>query len=450
MSNDILNSKDTEISILGSVLYQPEMFSRVYSGVKSEDFYYPVHRTVFDVMAKLYANKLDINVKTVWNELYKSGYTGVTESELSDFMDYRVPVEAALSFASQVSEFSGYRLLQKEIEGISPAIKTRSKDLMDLASELSNLAKRIASKGVSSEFKTGDALLEAYLEMIRRPRSDKQLTGVEKIDKELYDFDAKEITLIAARPGTGKTALMLQSVRKNLELGSKVGFLSMEMDNSKLTARLISGLAGINGKILRNMSEDEQLSDANILGALKWIHEMPLFIDDAGPFNSHTVPQKIRKMVYEHGCNLIYVDYIGLIQAAGGLVSANRNDQLSHISGSLKGLASELDIPIVAAAQLNRESTKTVTGRPTLANLRDSGALEQDASLVIFLYPDVEKMMMGGLTQEDAEEYIEGQDRLNIKLEIAKQRNGSNFVENIIFDKPYGRFYLPSDLHRSY
>lgn len=450
MADNIINSKESEMSILGTILYQPDTFTRIYGVLKPEDFYFPAHRYTYEIMTYLHKSNMDINIKTVWNEMYKKGYTGLDESEIEGFLDYRASLDVALSFATQVSEFSGYRILQSEIDSLVPLVKNRDKSLTEFVAELSNVMRRVHSKGVNQTFKGGAALVDAYLEWLNRPKNNNTLTGIDKIDKHIEDFESKEITIISARPGMGKTAMMLQSARKNLEKGRRVGFLSMEMDASKLLNRLISAKVSLDSTILKDMTPDEIANDANIVEALRFFGEAPLLIDDIGPFNSDTVPQKIRKMVYEYGCEVVYVDYIGLIQATPSLSKVNRNEQLTYISGGLKGLASELDIPIVVAAQLNRESTKSITGRPTLAHLRDSGAIEQDASLVIFLYPDVEKMLMGGLSEGDVDEYMEGQDRVSVKFEVAKQRNGPIFTENLFFEKVYGQFLAPEELHRSY
>lgn len=787
MAEGIINSKESEMSILGTILYQPDTFPRIYGVLKPEDFYFPAHRYTYELMTNLHKFNLDINIKTVWNEMYKKGYTGLSESDLEDFLDYRVSLDVALSFASQVSEFSGYRILQSELDTLTPLVKSREKSLTEFVAEMSNIMRRVHSKGVNQTFKGGTALVDAYLEWLARPKNTNTLTGIPKIDKHIEDFDSKEITVIAARPGMGKalpldagvltpsgwvknrdvsvgslvigsdgmeyrvlgvypqgrremysvefsdgtsvvcdlehlwetstrserrygvpsvkttgeimssirinkdrrlnhsvklvkpvrfpekevlvdpyllglylgdgnyqqnvrvysadseiiealegsgysgtvfedrnlkgfrfstefsskldalgltnlksyekfipheylynsiqvresllqglldtdgyvekttieysttserlalgvqelvrglggtatinsrmgyytlgnekrhtrinyrvtisfpdngvtpfrlqrklnkfsyvkrfshkfivnvvklfdstemqclavsapdnlfvtdgytlthnTAMMLQSARKNLEKGRSVGFLSMEMDASKLLNRLISSQVSLDSTILKDMTPEQIASDAKLVEALRFFSEVPMLIDDTGPFTSDTVPQKIRKMVYEHGCEIIYVDYIGLVQASPSLAKVNRQEQLTHISGNLKGLASELDIPIVVASQLNRESTKSITGRPTLAHLRDSGAIEQDASLVIFLYPDVEKMLMGGLSEGEVDEYMEGQDRVSVKFEVAKQRNGPIFVENLFFEKVYGQFLAPEELHRSY
>lgn len=450
MDETIINSKETEMSVLGSILYEPSMFSRVHSIAKPEDFFYPAYRYVFGVMFKLSSDRLDINVKTVWNELYKRGYSDITEKDLYDLLDYRVSTDVALSFASQVAEFSGYRILQSEVSSLLPSIKDRERPLLDYAAEFSNLSKRISGKGVRQNFTTGIALAESYFEMLDLERTNLLLTGINQIDDKLIDLSPKELTIITARPGVGKTAMMLQSVRKNLELGLKVGFLSMEMDKAKLFNRLVSSHAEVDSMAIRKLKSEALSRDSKLVSAVRWFTDVGLVIDDSAPFTSDTVPQKIRTAVYEYGCDIIYVDYIGLIEASGYLKQVNRNSQLEAISRSLKNIATELNIPIVIAAQLNRESTKTVTGRPLMSHLRDSGALEQDASIIIMLYPDMERMLMGGMAPGDIDNFMENQMSLNVKFEVAKQRNGGTFVADLVFEKPIGKFSQLSEINRTY
>lgn len=437
---EIINSKETELSILGSIMYSPAMFPRIYGVVKPEDFYFPLHRTLYTIMYQLHTANMDINVVAVWNEVKKRGIEDITENELYEFLDYRVNVDVAQTFASQVSEFAGYRTLQHELSNLMPEVKERSRPLSTFISMITDLGKRLSTKGSKTRIRTGKDLIDSWLKMLQKGRGDIRMTGIERIDKHLIDLAPKEITLIAARPGVGKTAMLLQSARLNLEAGKRVGYLSMEMPEASLVHRMTSAISRIDGTVIRNMDFDEVINDKAIIDAAKKVEAFNWYVVDTGPFTNVTVSQIIRSMVYEENCDIVYVDYLQLIGAEGGLQSAKRNDQLTAISRELKNLAMELDIPIVAAAQLNRESTKTVTGRPTIAQLRDSGALEQDASIIAFLYADLEQMIAGGLTEADVDAFLDSQDNVAVKFEIAKQRNGKTFVEDLIFHKPIGTF----------
>lgn len=446
----VINSRDSEISIIGSLLFDPSVFPKVYGMVKPEDFYNPTARYIYRAIIDLSNEKLDINIQTLLNHLHKRNYDGVTESEIREYLDYRVPADSVIAFATQVSEFSGYRILDMELEKLRNSVKDRDQSLGEFVTQLNTLTRRINEKGVKQELVTGADLVKNYIEMLGKDRSLLSLTGLSAIDERLVDFDAKELTYIAARPGTGKTAMMLQSARVNLEAGRRVGFISMEMDSSKILNRLISAKAMVDGTNMLHMSVDEFRADRRLMAALDWYKSVPLFIDDKGPYTNITIPQKIRKMVYEHGCEVVYVDYIGLVNASGSLVSAPRNLQLTQISADLKGLASELNIPIAAASQLNREVTKRTTGKPTLADLRDSGSLEQDASIVLFIYLDMNKFISTGLNDGDVDDYLRENEELYLKVAVEKHRNGPVFTESVVLEKPFGKFTSVSEYNKTY
>lgn len=288
-----------------------------------------------------------------------------------------------------------------------------------------------------------------------KPRNrlpDKYITGVVKTGRqvEMQCIMIDSPTHLYVTDGynvTHNTAALLQSVRINLEHGKRVGFLSMEMSRTKVLNRLLAATLRVSGTDLLRMSPEVFNSDPTRPEALDKLVSAPLIIDDTGPFTSDTVPKKIRQLVYNHGCDVVYVDYIGLIGAAGELMKAQRNMQLTQISSDLKSLATELDIPICAAAQLNRDVTRRMSGKPTIADLRDSGSLEQDASLVILLYEDTEKLLNNPMTRGSD---THREEDVYLTVDVAKQRNGSVFTEQVIFRKRFGIFESVREAHSTY
>lgn len=436
-TTELLNSRETEMSVLGTILYDSSLFSRASTSLGKDDFYYPEHSRVYSAMEALHTDNLDINVKSVWNYLYSKSYNGITETEIRDMLDYRVDGEAFQAFTAQLAEFSGHRILASGLRKIQAELEKKTGTLDSYSSSLATLIRQVNAKDVRAEFATGEDMGLSFIEMLSRERNELAYTGIPTIDDRLVDFDGKEISYIAGRPGGGKTTMMLQSARVNLEKGARVGFLSMEMSVAKLANRLISSRARFNGEDMLKMTQAEFMSNDDLLAAYHWLKSVPLFMDDFGPFTKTSVSQKIRKMVYEHGVDVVYVDYIGLIQTEGG---ANRNEQLSEMSRELKGLSSELDIPLVIASQLSRDVVKRGGGRPNLADLRDSGSLEQDASIVAFLYPDTAAISLDG--GQDIDAFIKDEPTIPVKFEIAKQRNGPVFTRDLVFLKTVGRFEL--------
>lgn len=443
--NDLKNSREAEVSVLGTLMVEPKGFPRVIAVIKPLDFFYTDTKKVFMGMHTLFNKGIEINYQTVLNLFKSENYTGISENDLRDFLDYRVSIETALSFSVQIAEFSGWRALKLGVESIGKEVEKSSITLTDAAQKLKTLSTTINSKGTKDDIVYGPSVVDEYMTMLNRPKDLYKFSGIRLIDEEIYDFNPKELCYIAARPGTGKTTFMLQSAMYNLGKGNRVGFLSMEMERPKLINRMISTYAKISGTRVSRMTTDEFKRTSKLVTALDKISSLPLYIDDTGPWTSETVPQKIRKLVYEYDCNIIYVDYIGLIVGGGDLSSAPRNQQLTRISADLKGLASELSIPILAASQLNRDVEKRTTSRPVLADLRDSGSLEQDASIVAFLYPDMSKQL-----SDDEVSLYQKNTELAVILEIAKQRNGPVNTYELIFEKSIGRFVSKEEKNATY
>lgn len=430
---------ESEKSILGTTLYNPDLFGRLLSLMSADDLYYPEHRRVFQAMQELFYDNLDINVQSILNVLTKKRDTSVNEHTLFGYLEYRVTPEIALSFAVQISEFSGFRNLGQTLEKVVlPSIKKREHTLDKYVADLSSLVSSVSQKGMRQGVVHGQHLREEYLNMLARDRSKFHLTGIPSIDKTVVDFDKKELIIIAARPSVGKTAMLLKSAAANVASGVKVGFISMEMDKTKILNRLISRHTKVNGLDLLKVKPADLYSNVKLSDALDYYTDSPLYIDDAGPFSTETIPKKIRYMVYEYGCEVIYVDYLGLISAPG----VNRTEQITVVSSTLKGLATELDIPIVAASQLNRDVEKRIIKRPVLADLRESGSIEQDATIVAFLYLNMEHLFSSDFTEEDVKRFLEKHSSVPVVFEIQKQRNGPLLLEKLMFNKPYGEFEL--------
>jgi len=779
---EIQTSREAEYSVLGTLMVEPTGFSRVYAIVKNEDFFFPETRKVYSTMQTLFSRNIEINIQTILNYFKVEGYTGLSEPELREFLDYRVSVETAVSFAVQIAEFSGWRSLRLGLETITKEVNNHGLTLPQASEKLSTLVSSVTSKGLKDDILHGASMMEEYMQMLDRPKNMYTFSGIREIDDFIFDFNPKELSIVAARPGSGKalpttaliltpsgwvengslkvgsevigsdgkpykilgvypqgkrkayrvtfsddsyvicdlehlwetqtrkerkgkkkatvkttkeiletlkvnrdnrlnhsiklvkpveffeqhvsvdpyllglylgdgnyqnnpriysmdneildylknqkgsyftsrslrafrfstefsraldelglknkksfdkfipknyifnsidvrlsilqglldtdgyvsgshieyssaskdladgvreivlslggrakitrrmgsyklngvskttiynyrvsisfpdngivpfrlsrkvknfkpqtrfqhkfikdisfedaevemqciavnspdslfvttdynlthnTAFMLQSALNNAFRGNRVGFLSMEMERPKLLNRLVSHEATISGTKIVRMSPEEFMSDSKLVSTLERITNLPIFIDDTGPWTSETVPQKIRKMFYEYQCNLIYVDYIGLIAGAGTLAAAPKNQQISAISAQLKGLASELSIPILAASQLNRDVEKRADNRPFLADLRDSGSLEQDASIVAFLYPNVGKEV----NPDENPKLFESITELPVTLEIAKQRNGPINSYELVFYKKYGRFRSRDEVNATY
>lgn len=447
-----LATKQTEQTVIGTVMYNPEALHRIGSSVKSSDFYFPEHQELWDVIMFLKVQKLDVNILSVLNVLVKKK-PDYNEEYLSDLVNqYHVDVDSALTLSNQIVENAGLRNLKMEIEILTKEINSGEKTFSELISRMSNITSELSAKAFTSSELYGEALSTRFMEMLAAEKSEHKLIGIKSIDDVVVDFSPGEIILVAARPGIGKTAALLQSARTQLEMGRTVGFISLEMPEEKLLQRLVAARSGVAGDKIGKMKPEEFIMNDDLVEALQfYTQNEQLIIDTGAPYDIDTIERVIRKMKYVHNVDVVYVDYIQLIEAPSYEKSANRQQQVSTISRRLKNLFSELKISPVVAAQLSRASVDR-PGGPLLSDLRDSGALEQDASIIIFLYA----YLPDNLSAEQKELALQAP-MLNIKWEIAKQRNGPlqtfgvQFVKNLGVLRPLSasESFFANDSHEN-
>ena len=262
-------------------------------------------------------------------------------------------------------------------------------------------------------------------------------TGISMLDAQLFDINPGELIVIAARPGVGKTALMLQAARIMMRSGKRVGFISREMRPNKLMQRLTSAYSGIDMSAMKGDNIPEILENERMQEAMKFYSEEGRFVvDTAEPGDIDTIERAMRKMVSIHKVDIVFIDYLQLVEGSSKKRSENRQQEISYISRRLKIMADVLSIPVVAASQLSREATKTVGQRPMLSHLRESGAIEQDASLVIFIYP----IFSDNMSEEQKELALKEKDEFMVMIEIGKQRNGPLDRVQVLFKKSIGVF----------
>lgn len=432
---------DQERSVLGTVMISPEALQRIGSTLKAEDFFLKEHQDIYKVIENLKAARKDVNVMSV-GAVLERGKSDVSREFLDDLTSYYVDAEAATTFSSQITEAAGVRFFGRAIEVITKDISSGAMELPEVVSSLNKLTTQLASKSFAPTEKYGEFLEQSFMRLFNIQKSAGRLIGIPEIDNKIYSFNPGEIVVIAARPGMGKTAWMLQSARVQIEDGKTVGFITLEMPEEQLLQRLVASTSGTPGDVLLKMSEEEFFSTPELVSALKfYIQNEQLIVDTGAPNDIDTIERVIRKMKYVHGVDVIYIDYLQLIEPSPfDKRTGNRNNELSTISRRLKILAMELQIQLMTGSQLTRESDRRGSG-PMLRDLRDSGAIEQDASLVMFLYSIIPET----ISEEQRDQYVNSASELTIKVEIGKQRNGPLWVFDAIFVKPIGKFISTKD-----
>lgn len=426
------NSLEAEQSVLGAMLLDKEAISVAAEILNNEDFYREVHNEIFQAIVGIYNDSEPVDLITLTDRL-KSRKTieavgGITY--LTQLMNVVPTTHNIEYYARIVLEKSTLRRLIKSSNEI---ISKCYDDSQDTASIVDDAEKGIFDISLSRSTKgfvpikqiltsNFDRIEELYL---NKGKITGVPTGFSDLDSKLSGLQKADLVLIASRPSMGKSSFMMNLVQ-NASVKEKYPtvIFSLEMSKEQLTQRLLCSEALIDAHRLRvgDITEDEWIKLARAMGILS---DKPIFIDDTPAITVTEMRAKCRRLKIEHGLGMVLVDYLQLMQNTGKYES--RQQEISNISRSLKALAKELDVPVVALSQLSRAPEMRADHRPVLSDLRESGAIEQDADVVMFLYrdeyynPDTEKKNIG-------------------EVIIAKQRNGPTGVVELVWLGQFTKF----------
>ena len=415
------------------LLREGEIIPLVTSILKSENFYRPKHRTLFDALVKLYQMKIAPNVLSLMEELRKSGKLEEIGIEfiysLTEFANTTAYVEA---YAKTIKEKATLRDLARAGEEITRSAYEDREPFKDILDNAEKKIFAITSDGETSTFEHVRPIVMRSFDRIRRAMENpKGFTGIETsfsdLDRLTSGFQKSDLILLAARPSMGKTALALNIAMNAALKDNVVAIFSLEMSKEQLGHRLLSSYSGINSHSL-STGRVSATEFNDLIDAMEHITGAKLFIDDTAGISVMDLRSKARQIKNEHGLDFIVIDYLQLMQ--GGVhknSDYNRQQEISEISRNLKALARELKVPILALSQLSRSVELRADKRPMLSDLRESGSLEQDADLVMFLY---------------REEYYdrETENANTAELVVAKNRNGPTTIVNLQFEKECMRF----------
>lgn len=423
-----------ERSVLGAILIDQSAINLVFEFLKPQHFYQSEHRMIFSSMLTLFEKQKPIDLVTLQDELKKDGTLKKIGGAgyLSDLIN-TVPTSAYVEHYGHIVKDNYTK--RKLIEIASRMVEKSFDGLGDTKKLLDEAEKEIfalSQEHLHQDFaELKDVLAESFERLEEFIKAGAKLrgipTGYAQIDNLLAGFHNSNLIILAARPGIGKTTLAL-NMALNLASQEKlpVGFFSLEMSKEELVDRLLVGKADIDAWRLKTgrLSDEDYKKLTEAMGELS---EAPIFIDDTPGISIHEMRTKARKLKVEKGLRLLIVDYLQLADAGRRLDS--RVTEVSLISQGLKNLARELKIPVLAVSQLSRAVEQRGTKKPQLADLRESGAIEQDADVVAFLYQEGE-----------SEELLEPNKRL-IKFYVAKHRNGPTGELDLMFRSDRVRFY---------
>ena len=428
-------SVEAEQSVLGGLMLDGQAFDRVADKITPDDFYRKEHRLIYTAIAALVEAGSPADVVTVseWleknNELQNTGGLAYLASIANN-----TPSAANIgAYANIVRERAILRNLihtATRIAGSAYSPEGRSAaDILDFAERsIFDISEQGAHRrGGFAPLKT--LLTKAVDRIDALFRSDSAITGVPTGFKDLDDMtsglQAGDLVIVAGRPSMGKTSLAM-NIAESAALGSKlpVAIFSMEMPGEQLAMRMMSSLGRINAhKVRTGKLEDDDWP--RLTHAIGLLAEAPMFIDDTPALTPLELRTRARRLKREHGLGLIVVDYLQLMEAPES--GENRATEISSITRSLKGLAKELSVPVIALSQLNRSLEQRPNKRPVMSDLRESGAIEQDADVIFFIYRDE-------VYNEDS------QDKGTAEIIIGKQRNGPTGKVKLTFLGEYTRF----------
>lgn len=424
---------EAERSVLGAILIHNQAFNLAAELISARDFYRDAHRRIFQKMIALSERSDAIDLVTLKEELGRSGELEEVggPAYIASLVDGLPRATNVENYARIVKEKATLRNLIFSANKILATAYEAEQDATVILDEAEQSIFSIAEDRIREGFVPLKDLAQQSFEMIEQAHARKQIitgvpTGFVDLDEMTSGLQAGDLIIIAARPSMGKTALVLNIAQ---HVGTKtdrtVGFFSLEMSKEQLFLRMLTAEAGVDSHRLRTgfLGENDWGKLSSALGTLAEAH---IFIDDSPGIGVLEMRAKARRLMFEHALHLLIVDYIQLMQGAGRF--ENRTLELGAISRGLKGLAKELAIPIVVLSQLSRAPEARSDHRPMLADLRESGALEQDADVV------------GLLFRADQYPGYKEEERGVAELHVAKQRNGPTGLVRLAFLKEWTRF----------
>ena len=424
---------EAEQAVLGAIFLEPSAFITASEILTADDFYRNAHQKIFQVFAKLNDAGKAVDLVTVAEEL-----SATRQLEDAGGLSYLSELAASVPTAANIAYYAGIvaekallRRLIRTATHIAQEGYTREDDVDELLDEAERSIMEVAQRKNAGDFKhIKDVLVSTYdnIEMLHNRKGDVTgiPTGFYELDRMTAGFQRNDLIIVAARPSVGKTAFALniaQNVGTKTE--ENVAIFSLEMGAEQLVMRMLCAEGNIDAQRLRTgaLTDEDWRKLTMAMGSLS---NSGIYIDDTPGVRVTEIRSKCRRLKQEHGLGMVVIDYLQLIQGSAHS-RENRQQEVSEISRSLKALARELEVPVIALSQLSRGVEQRQDKRPMMSDIRESGSIEQDADIVAFLY---------------REDYYE-QDTENkniIEIIIAKQRNGPVGTVQLAFVKEYNKF----------
>ena len=434
------NAVDFERLVIGTFLIDKKGLDHSIDLLTPEVFYDPRHQVIFRTILKLYEGNHPVDIMTIIQDLKKEEKLNLAGGD-----HYIIELTMGVSSSAHI-EYHVRVILEKYIlrslinvsANVIDSSYKESTDVFELLDKAEQSFFEITNGTIKKGFDTANSLVKQAIETIKSLKDKQGLSGVPSgfrdVDKETGGWQNSDLIIIAARPAMGKTAFLL-SMARNIAVGHKIpmALFSLEMASVQLITRMIASETRISSEKLRKGTLDDD-EWQRLFSNVSELENAPLYIDETPSLSIFDFRAKCRRLVMQHGVRLIMVDYLQLMTAGGG---GNREQEISMISRSLKAIAKELNVPVIALSQLSRSVETRPGKRPQLSDLRESGAIEQDADIVSFIFrPEYYKITTWDNDEEGAETSTENQ----AELIIAKHRNGATADVRLSFLKHFAKF----------
>jgi replicative DNA helicase len=429
---------ELEEAVLGAILLDKNAMVEILDILTAESFYSEKHSTIFRACLRLFEKSHPIDLLTVMNELIRVGELDLIGGAFSlNEVTNRVGSSANLEFHARIVQ---QKAMERELIKVSGEVirdaYDPTVDTFDVIESAERKVFNVTQGGFIKATKSTGQIGSEFLKQLEEARKSKEgLTGIPSgftsIDRVTCGWQKTDLIIVAARPGMGKSAFMLSTALGAAKIEKPVAIFSLEMSRTQLFGRIASQEGSIEGYKLKSGKMDD-MDWQKLHKVIEQISEMPIYIDDTPSLSIYELRAKCRRLKMQHDIQLVVVDYLQLM-TAGTEKTGNRDQEIGKISGGLKALAKELNVPVIALSQLSRAvETRGGTKRPMLSDLRESGNVEQDADIVSFIYrPEYYQILQdeNGNSTVGVAEYI-----------IAKHRSGSIETVELKFIDKYTQF----------
>jgi replicative DNA helicase len=423
---------ELERVVLGALMIEKHAIAQVSSLLRPEMFYKEEHHEIAQCIFSLFRQSKAIDIMTVFLELKETGNRlNISPAEITSITN---SVTSSAHLVEHVAKLAEY-YMAREVQQITGRAFSASGewgiDVFDLISTLQKDITTLLSQTMQGGLKPIDSLIVPtlkYIDQIQHGVISGVATEIDQFDKIFYGFKEQELHVIAARPGCGKTALALQILREAAKKGKRGALYSLEMSSRMMIMRMLSSESGVPfSKIQRNQMEEWERDLLN--SAASTLAKLPIYIDDSFSQNVQVLHSKAIQRQFSGGVDFVIVDYLQLIGGSKGGKNQNREQVIAEISRGLKAMSKDLNVPVIALSQMSRAIESGGRKEPVLSDLRESGAIEQDADSVTFLTPEEDDQPFGSPR--------------TVNVKVAKHRGGALAKFQLIFDGNYQRFTDP-------